>query len=72
MFEINIALSDTKYMSERQVYTIFVMIGVIGGFNALVTILPAFILAQYNSCMYTSSIQEEIQRRRKNRNQLNQ
>lgn len=49
-------LSDTKFQSSRQVYTVFTMIGDIGGFNGAITIFPAFFLARYNSNMYAASI----------------
>lgn len=61
--EVRLELSDTKYESERQVYTFFTMIGDIGGFNSAIIILPAFLMTQYSDRMYTAAIQEEIPRR---------
>lgn len=53
-------LSDTLYQSERQVYTLFTLIGDVGGFNAAVIILPAYLLSIYSDKMYKASIQKEI------------
>ena len=62
--EFRLELSNTLYESERQVYTVFTMIGDIGGFNGAIIILPSFLLAQYSGAMYTSAIQEEIPSRK--------
>lgn len=64
-FSLYLTISDTRYESERQVYTIFTMIGDIGGFNGAITILPAFFLAKYNSAMYIASISRDVKIRSK-------
>ena len=60
-FKIVYRLSNVLHQSERKVYSVFTMIGDIGGFNGAIIILPSFILAQYSGRMFSSSIQEEIQ-----------
>ena len=62
--EFRLELADTLHESERQVYTVFTMIGDIGGFNGAIIILPSFLMAQYSGAMYTSAIQEEIPSRK--------
>lgn len=59
-FSFNIAVSDTKHSSERQVYTVFALVSDIGGFNGAITILPAFFLAKYNSMMYSASVFHDV------------
>ena len=59
-FKIVYRLSNVLHQSERKVYSVFTMIGDIGGFNGAIIILPSFILAQYSGRMFSSSIQEEI------------
>ena len=58
--EIKLKLSNILLESERKTYTIFTMLGDIGGFNTAINILPTFILAQYSGRMYSSSIKKEI------------
>ena len=54
--EIKLQLSNILVESERKTYTIFTMLGDIGGFNSAINILPTLILAQYSGRMYSSSI----------------
>ena len=42
--QILLELAETKYESQRQVYTFFTMIGDIGGFNGAIIILPAYLM----------------------------
>ena len=54
--EISIELSNVLHQTERKVYSIFTMIGDIGGFNGAIIILPSYILTSYSARMYSSSI----------------
>ena len=49
-------LSANKNVYERSVYTVFTLIGDIGGFNAAIVILPTFLMAFYSERMYQGSI----------------
>ena len=51
-------------------YTVFTMIGDIGGFNGAIIILPMFLLSMYSGRMYSSSIQEEIPVRKSKQSKL--
>ena len=61
---IVIQLSANKYIYERSVYTFFMLIGDVGGFNAAIIILPTYVMAFYNKRMYEGSISEEIPARK--------
>ena len=49
---VTVELADVRHERERQVYTIFTMIGDIGGFNGAIIIFPAFFMTHYSSLMY--------------------
>ena len=53
---ITLRLSANKYIYERSVYTIFTLLGDVGGFNGAIIILPTFLMAIYNERMYQGSI----------------
>ena len=57
---VRIELSANLISSERSVYTFFTLIGDLGGFNAAIIILPAFVMSLYSKLMFQSSVQEEI------------
>ena len=54
--KISVVLSNALHQTERKVYSVFTMIGDIGGFNGAIIILPSYILATYSARMYSSSI----------------
>ena len=54
--KISVVLSNALHQTERKVYSVFTMIGDIGGFNGAIIILPSYILASYSARMYSSSI----------------
>ena len=54
--KISVVLSNVLHQTERKVYSVFTMIGDIGGFNGAIIILPSYILASYSARMYSSSI----------------
>ena len=70
--DIVVRLSDTKHEYERQVYTVFALIGDIGGFNGAIIMLPTFLMTRYSQCMYKSAIQEEIPTRKTKKRRLGQ
>ena len=53
---VEMVLSKHKYTYERSVYTIFTLIGDIGGFNGAIVILPTLLMAMYSERMYQGSI----------------
>ena len=53
---IVISLSDIKYFKERKSYTIFTLLGDLGGFNSAIIILPTFIMTRFSEAMYTAAI----------------
>ena len=65
--EIRLTLSNLKYQYERSVYTVFTLIGDVGGFNGAIVILPTFIMTIYSERMFKGAISEEIPTRKKNR-----
>ena len=63
--QVLLALSNRKYLYERSVYTLFTLIGDVGGFNGAIVILPTFLMAIYSERMFKGSISEEIPARKK-------
>ena len=51
-FSVTLDLADVRHEKERQIYTIFTMLGDIGGFNSAIIIFPAFFMAHYSGLMY--------------------
>ena len=68
-FIVEFSLSDKQTEIERQVYSIFTLIGDIGGFNSAIIILPTFVMAFYSGRMFDASLQEEIPTRNETSNQ---
>ena len=50
--DIYLELSDTLHQSERKVYSVFAMLGDIGGFNGAIIIVPAYLLSFHSDFMY--------------------
>ena len=65
-----LALSNKKYLYERSVYTLFTLIGDVGGFNGAIVIFPTFFMAIYSERMFKGSISEEIPARKKRKRSL--
>ena len=57
---VTVSLSDNKYFSERKAYSLFTLLGDVGGFNGAIIILPVFLMSRYNESMYTAAIKQEI------------
>ena len=57
---VKLHLSENKYSSERQFYTIFTLLGDLGGFNGAIIILPAYIMSKYSERMYAADVMKEI------------
>ena len=53
-------LSEVDRTYGRQVYTVFVLLGDLGGFNAAIVIIPAFLLASYSARMFNKSISQNV------------
>ena len=50
---------------EREAYTVFTLIGDVGGFNGAIIILPAFLMSFYSERMFQSAIAKEVPVRKK-------
>ena len=48
MFE----LGQTQFTAERSKYTLFILLGDLGGFNGAIMILPAFLMSIYTDSMF--------------------
>ena len=56
MFELNLELADKMLTAERSKYTFFVLLGDVGGFNAAIMILPAYLMSFYSEKMYQQAV----------------
>ena len=45
-------LSDKMRTHERQAYTLFTMLGDLGGFNSAIILLPSYLMSFYSARMY--------------------
>ena len=61
---VDLVLYDKAGEFERKKYTIFTLLGDVGGFNAAITILPAFIMSYYSERMFQKSLSGETPIRR--------
>ena len=50
--------------SERVTYTVFTVLGDVGGFNGAIVIFPAFLMSYYSQQMYNKSVAAETPIRR--------
>ena len=53
---VHFNLSDKKRINERKAYTIFILFGDVGGFNSAVVLPIIFLMSQYNTRLYQSSL----------------
>ena len=60
-----INLDDKIIKMEREAYTLFTMIGDVGGFNGAIIILPAYIMSFYSERMFRSTLAKEVPVRKK-------
>ena len=69
MFELNLELANKMMTAERSKYTLFVLLGDIGGFNGAIMILPAYLMSFYSEKMYQQAVagQTPVRSRRKRR-----
>ena len=58
--EWTMRLGDNKKEISRQVYTIFTLIGDVGGFNSAIILIAAPLMSFYSNHIYKQSIQAEI------------
>ena len=57
-------MSHVRYISYRDAYTLFIMLGDVGGFNGAILILPAYLMNKYSERKYLASIGKEIPSRK--------
>ena len=53
--------------SERATYTVFTVLGDVGGFNGAIVIFPAYVMSYYSQQMYNKSVAAETPVRRPTR-----
>ena len=58
--DIRISLSNRKNSLERQVYSIFTLVGDVGGFNGAIVIIPTYLMSFYSLRMFNASLLEEL------------
>ena len=63
--ELNFGLSTKKTTYEREAYTLFILLGDVGGFNGAIITLPVIIMSTYSARMYEQSIASELPARRR-------
>jgi len=64
---LKIILDDKVIAMERQAYTLFTLIGDVGGFNGAIIIFPAFILSFYSESMFKTDLSSEVPVRKSKR-----
>ena len=68
---VEISLSDQQLAYERNAYTLFALLGDVGGFNAAILIFPGYIMSFYSARMYQSSVNSDMPTRKRARKQSN-
>ena len=62
---LELRLSDKKRAHERQAYTLFTMLGDLGGFNSAIILLPSYLMSFYSARMYGQSVFNEVPKKKK-------
>ena len=60
LFSVEFILSNKKHILERQVYTLFALIGDFGGFNGAIIIFPSLFMSFYSSSLFHASLLEDL------------
>ncbi len=56
MFEVNLELANKMMTAERSKYTLFILLGDVGGFNGAIMILPAYLMSFYSEKMDNQAV----------------
>ena len=60
------------HTSERNAYTLFTLLGDVGGFNGAIIIFPTYLMSWYASRMFVSSIAADMPMKKKKKHKANQ
>ena len=63
--DLTVNLDDKIIKMEREAYTLFTLIGDVGGFNGAIIILPAYLMSLYSERMFQSALAKEVPVRKK-------
>ena len=63
--QVELILDEKKWSHGREAYTLFTMIGDIGGFNSAITIFPSIVMGWYSSRMFQASMYQDVNIKKK-------